>query len=86
MPPSSYRHAMDLAPPTQPSEPAFITYINSKMSPFSDGKFAVKLRNTFKLAKIKNSQGFQKVAWTERDNKRDHSRHPAGDPLGVGDH
>ena len=24
------------------------------MSPFSDGKFAVKLRNTFKLAKIKS--------------------------------
>ena len=48
----AYRHAVDLAPPTQPSEPAFITYINSKMSPFTYGKFTVKLRNTLKLAGI----------------------------------
>ena len=48
----AYRHAVDLAPPTQPSEPAFITYINGKMSPFTYGKFAVKLRNTLKLAGI----------------------------------
>ena len=48
----AYRHAVDLAPPTQPSEPVFITYINGKMSPFIYGKFAVKLRNTLKLAGI----------------------------------
>ena len=48
----AYRHAVDLAPPTQPSEPAFITYINGKMSPFTYGKFAVKLRNKLKLAGI----------------------------------
>ena len=48
----AYRHAVDLAPPTQPSEAAFITYINGKMSPFTYGKFAVKLRNTLKLAGI----------------------------------
>ena len=52
MPLQAYRHTVDLAPPKQPSEPAFITYINGKISPFTCGKFAVKLRNTPKLTGI----------------------------------
>ena len=48
----AYSHAMELAPRTQLSESAFITYINDKVSPFTYAKFATKLRNTLNNAGI----------------------------------
>ena len=43
---------MELAPHTQPSEPAFLTYINGKVSPFTYAKFSLKLRKTLANAGI----------------------------------
>ena len=43
---------MELAPHTQLSEPAFITYINGKVSPFTYAKFSTNLRNTLNNAGI----------------------------------
>ena len=48
----AYHNALTLAPDTRPTDPAFITYISGKESPFTYTKFAVKLRTTLQNAGI----------------------------------
>ena len=48
----AYHDARTLAPDTRPTDPAFITYIDGKESPFTYTKFAVKLRTTLQNAGI----------------------------------
>ena len=48
----AYHDALTLAPDRRLTDPASITYINGKESPFTYTKFAVKLRTTLQNAGI----------------------------------